>query len=52
MNDKSKKQAKKTADTYAQARANKPTGIRLSVDDLKRAAEKLGYTVKKNPHKS
>ena len=41
----------KTVKTYSEARKNKKEG-RLSVEDLKEAADKLGYTVKRNPHKS
>jgi len=45
MNDKVKN--KKIFET---AREAKKTG-RLNVEDLRRAAKRLGYTIKKNPHK-
>ena len=32
------------------AKAEKPSG-RINLDDLKRNAKRLGYTIKKNPHK-
>ena len=45
MNDKTKTKA-----YFETAREVKKTG-RLNVDDLRRAAKRLGYTIKKNPHK-
>ena len=53
MNDFIKRREKlagKNKTTYDTAREVKKTG-RLNVDDLRRAAKKLGYTIKKNPHK-
>ena len=46
MNDVVKKNKK----IYDTAKEVKKTG-RINVDDLRRAAKRLGYTIKKNPHK-
>ena len=47
---KEEKKKYKTVKLHLEAKKTKKEG-RLSVEDLKEAADKLGYTVKKNPHK-